>query len=148
MANFVDSTDAAEDMQLALDSPAPSRRQMAAIIQTAMDAIIATDEDQRIMIFNAAAERMFGCPAAEALGGPLTRFIPKRFREEHAEQVRFFGATGGTCRKMRKMGTVWGARADGKEIPLEVSISRVESDGRKLFTAILRDISERVRFRE
>lgn len=131
------------DARTAVDPSEVNHGEMAAIIQTAMDAIITVDEGQRIVIFNAAAERMFCCPAAQALGASLTRFIPHRFRKGHAEQVSFFAATGGTSRKMKNMGIVWGARADGKEIPLEVSISRAESGGRKLLTAILRDLSER-----
>jgi PAS domain S-box-containing protein len=113
-----------------------------------MDAVITTDENQRIVIFNAAAEKMFGCPASEALGQPLERFVPMRFREAHAEQVRFFGATGGTSRTMGRLGTIRGLRANGEEIPLETSISHVECGGKKLFTAILRDISERQRSEE
>jgi PAS domain-containing protein len=53
-----------------------SRAQLAEIIASAMDAIINVDEAEAIVLFNAAAERMFGCPAAQAVGQPVTRFIP------------------------------------------------------------------------
>ncbi|HEY9231364.1 MAG TPA: response regulator, partial [Blastocatellia bacterium] len=55
-----------------------SRERLEAIITSAMDAIITVDEAQRITLFNAAAERLFGCRAAAALGRPLNEFIPER----------------------------------------------------------------------
>jgi PAS domain S-box-containing protein len=60
--------------------------QLAGIIESAMDAIITVDENQVIILFNSAAEKIFGCPASEAMGQPLDRFIPERFRESHPEK--------------------------------------------------------------
>jgi len=57
-----------------------SEAKLAGILASAMDAVITGDEDQRVALFNAAAERMFRCPAAEALGESPDRFIPGRFR--------------------------------------------------------------------
>ena len=70
------------------------------VIESAMDAIISTDDSQRIVIFNPAAERMFHCPAADAIGTPLDRFIPSRYRAAHAHHVRDFGETQQTTRAM------------------------------------------------
>src|SRR5208282_2082126 len=56
---------------------AASEKRVAGIIHSAMDAILTTDEDQTILLFNVAAEKIFGCAAAEALGQPITRFIPE-----------------------------------------------------------------------
>lgn len=145
MADLRDSPQPIDDLQVTREALEESRRQLDAIVQSAMDAIITTNEKQRILIFNRAAERMFGVPAEEAVGQPLERFIPARHRATHAEQVRFFGATGGTSRRMGKLGEIRGLRATGEEIPLEAAISQVESGGKKFFTAILRDISERER---
>jgi PAS domain S-box-containing protein len=125
-----------------------SQRRMENILDSAMDAIVAVDERQQIVLFNASAERMFLCPAGEAIGQPLERFIPERFRKTHATHVREFGETGVTSRMMGSMGAIWGLRADGEEFPIEASISQVEADGRKLFTVILRDITERRRAEE
>ncbi|MCI0663766.1 MAG: PAS domain-containing protein [Acidobacteria bacterium] len=61
-----------------------------------MDAIITVDENQQIVLFNAAAERMFRCSAKDALGQSLDRFIPDRFRQAHREHIRVFGETNVT----------------------------------------------------
>ncbi|MBI5434225.1 MAG: PAS domain S-box protein [Planctomycetes bacterium] len=125
-----------------------NERRLAGVIDSAMDAILSVDEEQRIVLFNGAAERMFRCTANEALGEPLERFLPERFRTSHFEYVRDFGRTGGTNRRMGRLGTVSGLRSDGTEFPLEASISQAEIGGEKLYTVILRDVSERKRLEE
>jgi PAS domain S-box-containing protein len=120
-----------------------SQDQLQAIIQSAMDAILTVDEEQRIVLFNPAAEQIFACTSAEAMGRSLNDFIPERFRHSHTAQVRGFAESNKTQRKIGDLGNVTGLRADGTECPLEVSISRVEVAGRKLVTAIIRDITRR-----
>ena len=120
-----------------------SQKRLAGIVGSAMDAIITLDEQQRIVLFNAAAERMFRCKEAEALGEPIERFIPERFRAAHAAQIRDFGETNVTNRTLGSLGGLWALRADGEEFQIEASISSVERGGKKLFTVILRDITER-----
>lgn len=120
-----------------------SRAQFAGIIDSAMDAIISVDESQRVVLFNAAAERIFCCEASKALGQPLDRFIPAQLRPAHREHVRAFGATGATSRAMGKLKHLTALRADGIEFPIEASISQTEVGGGKLFTAIVRDTTER-----
>ncbi len=122
-----------------------SQLQLASVINTAMDAIITVDEKQRILIFNPSAELMFRRFADKVIGKPLTLLIPERLRSQHEEDVRAFGKTSVTKRGMGRLGMVYGLRANGEEFPLEVSISQTESGGRKTFTAILRDITERRR---
>jgi len=122
-----------------------SRQRYAGIVESALDALITIDADQHILLFNAAAEKMFGCTADEAVGGSLERFIPKRFRPAHAAHIRAFGSTGATNRKMGELAAVKGLRADGEEFPIEAAISQCEINGEKSFTAILRDVTERVR---
>lgn len=122
-----------------------SEQRLAGIVRSAMDAIITVDESQRIVMFNHAAENMFGCSAHEALGCPIGRFIPDRFRAAHEKHIRRFDQTGETNRAMGKLGAISGLRCNGEEFPIEASISQIEVEGRKLFTVILRDISERVR---
>jgi len=110
-----------------------------------MDAIISIDLHQRIIVFNAAAEKIFRCPAEEAMGQPLDKFIPARFRDVHARHIRDFGRTGTTSRSMSSPGTLVGLRANGEEFPIEATISQVDSAGDKVFSVIIRDISERKR---
>jgi PAS domain S-box-containing protein len=119
-----------------------SEERLAGIVSSAMDAIITVDEDQRIILFNEAAEQMFGCPAAETMGQTIYRFIPDRFRSAVAEQVQRHGDTGGANRVMGRPGAGAALRADGAEFPIEASISTVDVGGRKLHTVILRDITE------
>src|SRR5262249_31227012 len=88
-----------------------SEARLAGLIDSAMDAIITTDAAQRVVLFNPAAERMFGCSAAEALGGPLERFIPARFHAAHWAHVESFEQTGETARRMGALGAVSGVRA-------------------------------------
>ncbi len=125
-----------------------SEERLSGLINSAMDAIIAVDEVQRIVLFNPAAEQMFGCPAAQALGSWLDRFIPARFRETHRHHVAMFGRTGVTARRMGELGALSGLRASGEEFPIEASISQMEAGGKKLFTVILRDITERKKAEE
>jgi PAS domain S-box-containing protein len=122
-----------------------SAARLDAIVQSAMNAIITVDADQRIVVFNAAAEQMFGCSAAEALGSPLERFIPERFRAVHHTHLERFAHTGETARRMGLQTALWALRADGTEFPIEASISQAAVQGERLFSVILRDIAERVR---
>ena len=118
------------------------------IIQSAMDAIITVDDNQNIVLFNAAAEKIFGCPAVAAVGTPLDRFIPERFRAAHRDHVGRFGETGMTTRMMGARIALLGLRANGEEFPIDASISQVVIEGRKLYTVILRDITTRRRAEE
>jgi PAS domain S-box-containing protein len=120
-----------------------SQERLTGLINSAMDAVITVNEEQRIVLFNPAAERMFGCPAAEALGSPLERFIPAEFRVAHCQHIERFGQLGVTARRMDALGILSGLRASGQEFPIEASISHVEVGGKRLFTVILRDITER-----
>ena len=125
-----------------------SRVRLDSIVESAMDAMMTVDDQQRVVLFNKAAQQMFQCPAAEALGQPIDRFIPARFRTAHREHIHEFGRSGATNRRMGALGTISGFRANGEEFPLEASISQVKTDGRRLYTVILRDISERQRMQE
>jgi PAS domain S-box-containing protein len=122
-----------------------SEARLEGIIQSAMDSIIAVDEEQRIVVFNSAAEKMFGCPALDAIGTPISRFIPRHFRAVHEARISHFGETGADTGAMGALDSLWALRASGEEFPMEASNSQVEAGGRKLFTVIVRDITERKR---
>ncbi len=118
---------------------------LAAIVGSAMDAIIAVDEQQLITIFNPAAEKMFLCSSADALGSSIERFIPRRYREEHAHHLHNFGQNPTSRRAMGRSGSIYGLRSDGEEFPVEASISHAEVRSQKIFTVIVRDVTERKR---
>ena len=118
------------------------------VVESAMDAIIAVDEMQRIVLFNAAAEKVFQWPREAMLGQPLDRLIPERLRAAHAGHIAKFAATGVTSRRMGVKTVLLGLRANQEEFPLEASISQHGENGRKFFTVILRDVTERTRVEE
>lgn len=111
----------------------------------AHEAILTIDAEQRVVMINPAAQRMFGCSADEALGSDLGRFIPERFRAAHAEHVRRFAQSEEIERGMGERMPVIGLRANGEEFPLAVTIARahgvgVFGDG-EYFTALMSDLS-------
>lgn len=126
-------------------SPDPAHARLSLIVESAMDGIITINERGQIVMFNAAAERMFGVPASEAMGGTLDRFMPSAARPSHAGHIKHYGKTGVSNGTMGNLGTVTGLRADGTEFPIEASISQVQVGGERFFSAILRDVSERKR---
>ncbi|MDH4245951.1 MAG: PAS domain S-box protein, partial [Nitrospira sp.] len=125
-----------------------SQLRLEGIIESAMDAIITVDEDQYVVLFNRAAEEMFGCSAEAAIGQPLDRFLPERFRETHRQHIQSFGQSGVTTRKMGQLGSVMGLRSNGEEFPIEAAISHIAVEKRAFYTVILRDISERKQVEE
>ena len=122
-----------------------SQERIVSIVASAMDAIIAVDDAHRIVLFNGAAEKMFGCPREEAVGSPIERFIPLHFRERHSANLQRFGETGSSSRTMGALDTLWAVRANGEEFPIEASISQSNVSGKMSFTVIVRDVTEQKR---
>jgi PAS domain S-box-containing protein len=120
-----------------------SEERLASVIASSMDAVIAVDQDQRIVLFNEAAAEMFGYNAEKAIGIEINRFIPQRFPLQQADGIRHFRASGVTSPSMGSLSALLAVRANGQEFPIEASISQGETNGRKQFTAIIRDITER-----
>lgn len=116
----------------------------AAVINSASDAVISVDVDGCISLFNPAAERIFGRAADTMIGQNLDILLPGADRQHHRGYMQRFADSHATTRPMAA-GQVRGLRADGQLLELEASISQVTVRGQKLLTAILRDVSERVR---
>jgi PAS domain S-box-containing protein len=127
---------------------ADSEARLRGILDSAMDAVITVDVDQNIVLFNAAAEKMFGCAQDEVIGTPLARLIPQRYREAHARHVADFATTGVSSRRMGESRVVMGLRRNGEEFPIDASISQLRDNAPTLYTVILRDVTERVRDHE
>ncbi len=111
-----------------------SQDRIVSIVASAMDAIIAVDDTDNILLFNGAAEKMFDCPRQEAIGSPIERFIPLRFRDG-AAAAGFPDA----------LGTLWALRATGEQFPIEASVSQSNVSGKSSFTVIIRDVTEQKR---
>ncbi len=146
---MTDSTKKKDELSQAREALQETENRLPEIIQSAMDAIISVDEQQWVALFNPAAEKMFGRSAVDAIGRNLNELIPQRFRSAHPAHMRSFGETGTSRRYVETAEQcLLALRADGTEFPVEVSTSQSGSVGKKLFTAIVRDISERRRTEE
>ncbi len=122
-----------------------SRARLAAIFNTAMDAIITVDTSHRITMCNAAAAQMFRCLERELIGSSVHDLLPDRFRQGHGERMDAFAHSSPNARAMGLAAVVYGRRFDGEEFPADASISHITVDGEQLFTVILRDVTERKR---
>ena len=120
-----------------------SQSRLSGILDNANEAIISVDEEQKITLFNHGAEQTFGYTASEVLGKAFELLLPTRLAEIHNQHISDFGKTGEKARKMGGRRPVWGRRRDGSEFMAEVSISQLKLGGRKIFTAVVRDITER-----
>ena len=117
---------------------------LAGVMESAMDAIVTVNQRYEIVLFNRAAEIMFGLPRQAAMREPLDMLIPLRFRHGHAHSLAKFAATGASVRNLASSSVMThGLRANGEEFPIDVSISRLETPDGRLLTAIVRDITDR-----
>ncbi|MDQ6677892.1 MAG: PAS domain S-box protein [Acidobacteriota bacterium] len=120
-----------------------SEARNAAVLQTSLDCIVVIDEDSRILEFNAAAERTFGYRREDILNQTLPeKIIPPSLRERHYNGMsRYLATSVGPV-----IGTrieIVGMRSNGTEFPVELAVNRIVSAGPMLFTATLRDITDR-----
>jgi PAS domain S-box-containing protein len=114
-----------------------------AILQTALDAIITIDQQGNVLEFNPAAEQMFGYNRAEILNQEMAAFIvPPSWRELHRKGLARYCASG-EGRLIGQRIEISALRADGTEFPIELTITRIPLDGPPMFTAYVRDITER-----
>jgi len=117
---------------------------LTAILDTATDAIVTIDADRHITMFNRSAEKTFGCAAAWAIGQPFDRFLSRRFRHLLESCLGDLGVPAPAS-----SGQVWAPqgitarRADGKEFPVELTVSKADAENGPIYTMILRDLGER-----
>ena len=136
------------ERQKAAEERVRSENQVRTILDTAMDGIISIDKQQNIVLFNTAAEEIFGWQAHQVMGRPISVLIPKRFEPQHHQYVDQFGRGVIPKRRMGIQRTVMALRASGEEFPIEASISHTRIDGETIYTVILRDVTEAVRYRQ
>lgn len=113
------------------------------IVDIAGDAIIATNRDQKIVLFNRAAEAIFGYQENEVIGQPLDILLPKRFAERHSHHVDSFIGAPETARYMHARSDISALRKDGTEFLAEASISKLERGDQTFLMVILRDVTDR-----
>ncbi|MGO9203680.1 MAG: GAF domain-containing protein [Limisphaerales bacterium] len=113
------------------------------ILRIAEDAIISVDSSQRILLFNQGAEKVFGYAASEVVGKPLDLLLPQRFAQAHRGHVEEFARSPEVSRTIAQRREVFGRRKDGREFPAEASISKLQLGEDVVYTAILRDVTER-----
>jgi signal transduction histidine kinase/DNA-binding LytR/AlgR family response regulator len=134
-----------------------SEARYADVVRSAMDAIIIFDQHGTITTFNAAADRMFGVPAREAVASPLSRLFPSPLDAEAVHRLReaadrgrdaaggdsSSGPTAVSLGPLRPL-TLTGLRRNGEQFPIEASVSGLDQGGGRTYTLIVRDVSERV----
>ncbi|MBV9405348.1 MAG: PAS domain S-box protein, partial [Acidobacteriaceae bacterium] len=116
-----------------------------AILESALDCIITIDVESRVIEWNPAAERVFGYRRTDVIGRSLPELIiPPAFRPAHYDGMRRYVETGAGPILGRRI-ELTGMRADGSEFPIELAVTRLPHEEPPLFSAYLRDLSERVR---
>ncbi len=133
------------DRKQAEDALKLAQARFSGILDIANDAIISVDAQQRIILFNQGAEKIFGYQAQEMLGQPLARLLPERFEKAHPNHVVSFGNSDGKARRMGERRELFGRRANGEEFIAEASISKLTLNGETIFTTILRDVTQQKR---
>ena len=119
-----------------------SEARFRSVVQTASEAVITIDTNEQVVFWNAAAESIFGYTEQEMLGESLARIMPSRYHAAHGKAVARATATVRT-HLMGKLVHLMGLRKDGREFPLELSVSAWENQAGLFFTGIVRDITAR-----
>ncbi len=119
-----------------------------AILQSSVDGILTIDREQKIVQFNCGAERLFGYQQVEVIGSSISRLIPEHVRAVHETHVARRLQTIDGSRQVERLQTVMGRRSSGVLFPLEGTITHFKQDGDSYFTAIVRDVSDRLKAEE
>lgn len=117
----------------------------ASVIEAAYDCIITINQREIIVLFNGAAQELFGYHEDEVLGESIKMLIPEKYRHNHSNHVDKFAHSPITSRQMEERSRVYGLHKNGTEFPVEIAISKINVGGMVEFTAIVRDITDRVR---
>ncbi len=123
-----------------------SEARFSGIVSTSADAIVSVDAEHRIVLFNEAAEAIFGWTRQEVIGRSMEMLVPERFRTVHLERVRQFGNGEERSRRIGEVTPpVVGLRKNGEEFPAEASLSKLALGDNTILTVSLRDITDRKR---
>lgn len=132
---------------MAFQAERESEGRLRAIVETAVDGIITIDEHGIVTTFNPAAQRIFGYAPDEVIGRNVKMLMPQPYRESHDRYLSNYFASG--VPKIIGIGReVEGLRKNGDVFPLELSVSEIRLEGRRLFSGLVREITERKRAEE
>ncbi len=121
-----------------------SEGHLRSVVQTAGDAIVTVDSEDKIRLWNDAAETMFGFPSKEMIGQPLVKVLPERYRRDFQKRAKRPAMTGQLIIGQHPTEAA-GLHRDGHEFPVEITISNWKVKEGNFSTAIIRDVSERKR---
>ncbi|WP_419901425.1 PAS domain-containing sensor histidine kinase [Kiloniella sp.] len=121
-----------------------SQQLMSRIVEGVGDAIVATDKEGQLTLFNKGAETIFGYSADEAIGKNLSILIPDDLNHTHQEHLLNFQGTEFPTRNMGMRGSISGLRKNGTAFPAEATIMRINDDEDLIFAAVVRDVSESI----
>ncbi|MEO7850627.1 MAG: PAS domain S-box protein [Rubrivivax sp.] len=138
VANFFDISERLH-MQAALRQ---GEVRITGLVDAVNDGVVTIDGEERIVLFNRAAERLFGVQSREAIGSKVERFIPRRPRQAHGSALQELLVEQGDVHLQGAVRDLTGKRADGREFPLEASLSRLDAERGPLVTAVLRDATD------
>src|ERR671910_2377808 len=117
------------------------------VLDTAFDAIVTITPDGIVRWFNPGAERIFGYRAEEVIGQPVTLLMPERYRDLCVAGLHRYLRTG-EARVVGGTTELVGLRKDGGEFPIEMSLGETHENGERLFTGMIRDVTERKRIED
>lgn len=127
--------------------PPESRQQLAearwqAVLRTARDAIVSIDDEARITLFNPVAEQIFGYRAEDVLGANVRILMPAPYSQDHDRYLETYRQTG-VPKAIGRVREVQGRRSNGDVFPIELSVSEARVGEQVIYTAIIRDVTER-----
>lgn len=131
------------DTGMALHELEVSDARWRAVLATARDAIISIDASGRVTLFNPAAEEVFGYRAEDVLGQNVSMLMPPPYRDEHDGYIRRYRETG-QARAIGRLRSVYAQRKSGEIFPIELSVSESRVGDEVLYTAIVRDVGDRL----
>ena len=121
-----------------------SENNLLQILNSVVDGIISSDEKGIIKVFNPAAEKIFGYSSDEVIGQPLNMLMPPKDANAHDKYMHDYSKT----KKAKIIGigrVVEGKKKDGTVFPMDLAINELEIDGKRIFTGIVRDVTERIK---
>ena len=130
-----------------LDELRKSEARYRTVLDAAFDAIVTITPDGIVRWFNRGAERIFGYRADEVIGQPVTLLMPERYRDLCVAGLHRYLRTG-EARVVGGTTELVGLRKDGSKFPIEMSLGETHEPGERLFTGMIRDITERKRIED